>query len=349
MRLHVLAALLVLASSPVLGHGLSGLKDRGDHRRHERLVRDLLAHEPSPSEALVAHAPVAEVILDHVLVARASSNATTTTTANTTLPLPPSPVPTSAPSPVPTPLDLSISNAMSSSCMTYLTSLVSSSTFLSCLPFSLLLTTSSAYATLVSTALSSGDYTQLNELVAYTSSPQPSGSVCESYMSGVMTALKSKSNCASDISSNLAIVKKTKLGVGNYKVMKEAEALVNEETGAYCYLEAIASEKPDDLYLWGLPGGISLPSSSTPSCSKCSSSLLTTYGTYLSSTSTLNATVINAAVKRVNEACGASFVNYTATNQTSSAVGALGAGKGAGGGALWVILAAAVGWGLSWI
>ncbi|ODN94197.1 hypothetical protein L198_05048 [Cryptococcus wingfieldii CBS 7118] len=357
MRIHALAALIVLASGPVFGH-ISGLKGR-DHHHHDRLVLDLLAHEPLALEAPDERRPVAEVILlaehviDQVLVARAdSTNATATvSTLNSTLPLPRSPVPTSAPSPVPTPLDLSISNVMSSSCMTYLTSLVSSSTFMACLPFSLLLTTSSAYATLVSTALSSGNYTHLNELVGYTSSPQPSSDTCESYMEGVMTALTSKSNCASDISSNLAVVKKTKLGVGNYKVMKEAEALVDTDTGSYCYLEAIASEKPDDLYLWGLPGGISLPSSSTPSCSKCSSSLLTTYGSYISSTSTLNSTVINAAVKRLNDACGASFVTFTATNQTSSTERGMGTGQRTGDAGFWLrlLLGAAVAGGLSWI
>lgn len=76
-------------------------------------------------------------------------------------------------------------------------------------------------------------------------------------MSGVMTALTSKSNCASDISKNVPVAIKTKWGVGNYQVMREAESLINKDTGVFCYIEAVASERPDDLYLWGLPGGIS--------------------------------------------------------------------------------------------
>lgn len=45
--------------------------------------------------------------------------------------------------------------------------------------------------------------------------------------------------------------------------------------------------------------------------------MLNTYESYLSNTTTLNSTVINAAVRRVNEACGSSFVNFGKNTQTS--------------------------------
>ncbi|WVQ80808.1 hypothetical protein IAT38_002915 [Cryptococcus sp. DSM 104549] len=360
MKLPLTAQVLLFASAATSivevqahshGHGLRERRSgREGHERMSRdLERDLARLDPLPPEVQVAVEATEEVLLPRADTSNATTNGTATATTSNgtviTLPLSPSVTPTSAPSPIPTPLDLSISTSLSSSCMIYLASLVSSSTFLSCLPFSLLLTTSTAYSSLVARSLSSGNYTTLNELIAYTANPQPSGGECESYMQGVAGALAGKANCAADVSGKVPVAMKAKLGVGNYAVMKEAEALVNATSGRYCYLEAIASERPDDMYLWGLPGGISLPSSSKPSCSSCSALLLNTYLAYTPTTSTLNATVINSAAKRVNEACGASFVNFStaAAANSSSGAGRLDLGSGAGLGLL--VVGMAVGWG----
>ncbi|KIR33918.1 hypothetical protein I352_04004 [Cryptococcus deuterogattii MMRL2647] len=326
----VVCILLSLADTAhSLAHG-SGHSLKASRHRHHLQPHALLSPEQGHGHSTL--------LLPRSNSTAISSNATDSdsveSSAGATLPTSPSTVVTTPPSPMPTPLDLSISTSLSSSCMLYLTSLVSSETFLYCLPFSLLLTTSTAYSSIVAKALASHNYTTLNDLVAYTSSPQPSIDQCETYMYGVMTALTSKSNCASDISKNVPVAVKTKWGVGNYRVMREAESLVNEDTGVFCYIEAVASKRPDDLYLWGLPGGISLPSSSMPSCTKCSASLLKIYGSYVSNTTTLNSTVINAAVKRVNEACGSSFVNFGKDTQVSGdlshvAVGFIAGLKGA--------------------
>ena len=58
-----------------------------------------------------------------------------------------------------------------------------------------------------------------------------------------------------------------------------------------------------------------LPSTSTPTCSKCSGLLLQHYSESLqikTTTTTLNATLVSMAVDTVNEACGTAFVNYNA-------------------------------------
>ncbi|WVQ99582.1 hypothetical protein IAU59_006718 [Kwoniella sp. CBS 9459] len=246
-----------------------------------------------------------------------TANSSTPSTTPT-LPSPPSTAPLRPPRPVPTPLDLSISQSLSSGCMIYLSSLLSTSTFLSCLPFSLLLTTSAGYSKILSTALSTGNYTTLNNLISYTASPLPSGGECESYISDVMSSFSNKANCGTDLSAKKAVALEAKNGIGNYGVMREAEGLVDESTGKYCYLEAVASGRPDDLYLWGLASGISLPSSSSPTCSPCSKALLNTYSAYIPTTPTLNSTLIGGAIQRVNAACGQGFVNLSATTSASS-------------------------------
>ncbi|WVR06953.1 hypothetical protein IAU60_003989 [Kwoniella sp. DSM 27419] len=240
---------------------------------------------------------------------------------NVTIPLPPSTPPTRPPRSAPTPFDLSISHALSSGCMIYLASLLSDPTFLSCLPFSLLLTTSSGYSSLLSSTLTTGNYTSLNNLIAYTSSPQPSADACTAYMSDVLADSGAKSNCGTDM-GKVPVAKEAKIGIGNYAMMREAEGLVDYSTGRYCYLEALASGRPDDLYLWGLASGISLPPTSTPTCSPCSRVLLNTYTKYIPTTPTLNATSINAAIHRVNTACGQGFVNLsTSTSGGTKRIG----------------------------
>jgi hypothetical protein len=44
-------------------------------------------------------------------------------------------------------------------------------------------------------------------------------------------------------------------GFQYYDLMQEAACLVDRQTGTYCYLEAMADQRPDDAYLWMLPGG----------------------------------------------------------------------------------------------
>lgn len=39
-------------------------------------------------------------------------------------------------------------------------------------------------------------------------------------------------------------------------MMREVESLVNEDIGVFCYIEVVVSERLDDLYFWGLLGGI---------------------------------------------------------------------------------------------
>ena len=177
--------------------------------------------------------------------------------SNLTLPQPPSPPPTSPPSPAPTPMDLAITYDLSQSCMTYLTSFLTSTIFTSCLPFSLLLTTSTSYGQLLSQSLSSGNLSAINRLIAYSSSPQPSSAQCDDYFSGVLSAMTAEGNCANDLEASSGIAKEAQAGIGSYKAVREASALVNPDTGVYCYLEAVASPKPDDLYLWSIPASIS--------------------------------------------------------------------------------------------
>lgn len=139
--------------------------------------------------------------------------------------------------------------------MMYLTNLLSNSTFVSCSPFSLLISTSSAYSGQVTSATSTGNYTYLNDLLAYSNSPQPGAQQCEEAYAAYRTALRDKANCGNDLADGKPVAGSASRGLGNYGVLRTAAALINPESGSYCYLEAVADARPDDLYLWSLPAG----------------------------------------------------------------------------------------------
>ncbi|ORY32781.1 hypothetical protein BCR39DRAFT_521504 [Naematelia encephala] len=274
---------------------------------------------PTPTPPPTPTLPCSPIFDDIVIFPSPSSRSrrtprNVTDTIDVTIPSPPTTTPVSLPFPTPTPLDLSISPKLTTNCISYLTNLLSTPLFLSCLPFSLLLTTSTSYATLLATAISTGDYTDLNILLSYVASPQPNTTQCQTYMDSLVGELGNKGQCGSDLAKTPIdpVAEETRVGLGNYKVMREAAGLVSQESGKYCYLEAVSNQTPDDLYLWSVPAGIPLPSTTTPTCSKCSEQLLNLYMLNLASNSTMNATIINNAVNTVNSKCGSAFVTYQA-------------------------------------
>ena len=184
----------------------------------------------------------------------ASASASSPSSSSPTVPLAPTSPPTTPPSPVPSPLDITISYALSDACLIYLGTLIKSPEFISCLPFSLLLSTSSSYSSLLTNSLAAANLTTLNELVAYAASPALGSDTCDAYMAGVATDLSAKGNCGTDIRNKVAVGVDIWRGVGNDAVMRAAAGLEDAQ-GRYCYLDAVTRSGPDDLYLWSLPAG----------------------------------------------------------------------------------------------
>jgi hypothetical protein len=87
-------------------------------------------------------------------------------------------------------------------------------------------------------------------------SPQPSSSQCDDYFAGLTKSFGERKHCAADIGEKDPTALDVRNGLGNYKVMREAAGLVDPDTGEYCYLQAVANERPDDMYLWSIPANI---------------------------------------------------------------------------------------------
>jgi hypothetical protein len=147
-------------------------------------------------------------------------------------------------------------------------------------------------------------------------------------MSSVLTGMKGKGKCDSDLAEGKAVAEEMEVGVGNYGVVKEMGGLTDPDTGVSAILKQLIV--PSRMtFIYGLYPlvlrelksqtklMISLPSTSTPSCSKCSALVLNTLSQSMDTTGTLNSTVIGKAIDRVNEHCGSSFVSYSAQSLNS--------------------------------
>lgn len=238
MRLSILAfaaAFFALGPGQVVGLDAGRLRRRPPDSEHRRVV---------VRQAAVSSNGVAAV-----------GDAAPTNVVKVSLPFAPATAPSTAPSPAPTPLDTSISLALSQKCLYYLSNLIASPEFTACLPFSLLLSSSNGYKSEVATATKISDYTYLNDLLAYVNSPQPSSERCDQLFASYLPQFQDDANCGKDVAQRVPTARQARRGIGNYAVMREAAGIINPSTGVYCYLEAIASPRPDDLYLWMMPSG----------------------------------------------------------------------------------------------
>lgn len=253
-KLLVLGWVFALAGVAMAGSngGDLGLAPSRSSRSRDRTDvfnrRSTAAGQPSGTSSIPASAASSSLA--------SSPLNTTKAAAAASLPDAPAMPPLEPPRPAPIPLDFTVSYALSDSCLLYLSTILRSPMFTSCLPFSLLLTTSTSYSTMLQAATASGDYTALNQLLSYVANPQPSAAQCDTYFSGLLRDFNGKNNCGADVAAHKATAMLARDGISSYTVTRAAARLVNPDTGKFCYLDAVSASRPDDLYLWSLAAGI---------------------------------------------------------------------------------------------
>ena len=92
--------------------------------------------------------------------------------------------------------------------------------------------------------------------------------------------------------------------------MRKAACLVDESTGAYCFVKAVAGTDSADKYTYNLPLGLPIPSTTAPSCSSCAQDVFQIYADALqNSSATLDGLQLTYedAVETTNQKCGQSY------------------------------------------
>ncbi|KAI0828669.1 hypothetical protein BC628DRAFT_1428929 [Trametes gibbosa] len=207
--------------------------------------------------------------------------------------------PPQLPAPFPQPFDDSLStNFTTVACQSFFTNMTETQPFRSCRPFSLLVSDSNAFIK------SQGNVSLLNTIVWGTCNTVPSADQCAANMAWFADTIKDQ--CKGDISANNPIVQDAVAGLEAYAVMRAAACQINAEKNTYCYVDAVQSTHPSDLYLYQLALGLRLPNTTVPSCTPCVQAIMRTFATEGAGLDALQKTYA-AAAQVVDGACGAQF------------------------------------------
>ncbi|KZT60956.1 hypothetical protein CALCODRAFT_428519 [Calocera cornea HHB12733] len=224
-------------------------------------------------------------------------------TAPPSVPSPALPVPT----PFPAPFDISISlNVTTPSCVNFFNTFIQNVTFRACRPFGMLMSSSQQFQA------AQANLTQLTAIVGGTCATDMSAAACGEVMDWHAAQIAQDGNCGADIAAQEALAVTALEGFRSYRMMRAAGCLVNAATHAYCYVEAVASLLPNDLYFWVAALGIPLPNATAPTCSACTQQLLGTYGLYANDSSLLISQTYPGAADKARQTCGEGYADYVA-------------------------------------
>jgi len=204
---------------------------------------------------------------------------------------------------LPSPFDSSLgSNFTSEACPDFFDSFLSNTTFRACVPVSLLLQNSKSF---FSAARSPGVMTETLNAACAASLP-----ICQPLMAYLASELVSNSHCGADYQDQNPLVSQAHAGFVAYQAVYQATCLKSNETGNYCFADAITNQlNPSDSYPYYTAVGLNLPPGSHPTCSKCLKDTMSIFAGYAKDTSQpLAKTYINTA-DEIDVGCGAGFAN----------------------------------------
>ncbi|GAA5899351.1 hypothetical protein JCM6882_009095 [Rhodosporidiobolus microsporus] len=204
-------------------------------------------------------------------------------------------------------------NFTSTACPSFFATFLADPTFTACAPFSLLLTTSTAFFTAERSPYGLLPYVLDASCAADTTT-------CASLMDRLAKQIKGSNACGPDIDKGNPLAVEALDGLLNYRMYREVGCQKSNGTEArYCFAEAAAKSEPDDLYLYYAGEGTSLPSGTTPDCGSCTEGLFSIYSRYATNSSLPISKTYSGARSAVGVACGPSIAPaVTATKQNSA-------------------------------
>jgi hypothetical protein len=131
-------------------------------------------------------------------------------------------------------------------------------------------------------------------------------------MSSLSTQLIATSACGADYAQHNPVVKQAYNGFIAYEPLYRATCLKNANTGDYCFSEAITNASaPADSYPYYTALGLTMPTSSRPTCDKCLQGTMEIFASYASDRNQPLASTYSATSYQIDFECGPTFVNTT--------------------------------------
>ncbi|EJU02452.1 hypothetical protein DACRYDRAFT_22092 [Dacryopinax primogenitus] len=272
------------------------------HRRQRRAHEELAHRQAGTPTGTTTHTTSTSNFLT------ASSAELPKYTAPPSVPSPALPVPT----PFPAPFDISLSfNVTTPSCINFFNTFIQNVTFRACRPFGMLMSSSQQFQA------DQSNLTILTAVVGGTCATDMSPSDCGAVMDWHAEQIALGGNCGQDLNAGAALAVTALEGFRSYRMMRTAGCLQNPVTNAYCYVEAVASLLPNDLYFWVASLGIPLPNATAPTCSVCTQSLMNVYAQYAGQSGLVISQVYTQVAERAREACGAGYASAVAITSAS--------------------------------
>lgn len=219
------------------------------------------------------------------------------------------------PTPFPQPYDTTLGNNFTTnSCETFFVNMTQSLPFRECRPFSFLSQTSDAFLQAQS------NITELNIDIWGTCNTPVDADQCAGNMKWFTSELLHA--CSQEKSENSQVVLQTLASLQSYSLMRQVACLADQNTSAYCYIEAASSPNPSDLYFYSLPFGVPLPNNTNLSCSGCTKNVMALFGSQTNQTGGLKETY-NFAAHLAASKCGPTYIYTQSAALASSSSSAL--------------------------
>lgn len=133
-------------------------------------------------------------------------------------------------------------------------------------------------------------------------------------MASLAVEIRSDANCGDDYNAQNPMVLQAYDGFIAYQPLYHAGCLKDVETGSYCFTDAATNaSSPTSSYIYYLPLGIALPSTTKPTCSTCLQDTMAIFASAATNSSQPVSTDYGSAASLIDGVCGDAFVNASVT------------------------------------
>lgn len=238
---------------------------------------------------------------------RASSSSCATTTRASTTTIPSSTPSSSVDIDTPYPFDaISLATNVTTSCSNFISSIVNNQSFRDCIPLSGLLRDSVGFFDI----MKDGAFTTTTILDR---SCNVDVDKCGALMDSYSGPLRSSNVCQSDYQLQNPIVTDMYTALVAYRTLYAAGCL-KASSGDYCFVDAVTNAtSPQDLFIYSLALGTTLPTGSNLTCSQCLANTMRTFSIAAGNKTQPVSSVYVSAAEQINSECGTNFVDATVT------------------------------------
>jgi len=148
---------------------------------------------------------------------------------------------------------------------------------------------------------------------------------CSDLMTSFASQIRSHSNCGADYEAQNPLVLQAYTGFIAYPTLYRAGCLKSQDTGNYCFADAATNtSSPTSSYIYFLPLGVTLPSSTQPTCNGCVQDTMAIFAESATNVTQPVSGDYMAAAQLIDQTCGDGFVSKNVPVAAQAATSAAG-------------------------